>query len=101
MNGLRAIAEDGRSYVRHTDAEYDLISLEVGQVFRPGVAPFYTVEFYRDARERLRPGGRGLPVCAAAVFHGRGVWDCGAHVPGGVSAECTLVQHFGVVAHRV
>ena len=51
------ISEDGRNYLRHSDAKHDLISLEVGQIFRPGVAFFYTADFYRRARERLNPGG--------------------------------------------
>jgi spermidine synthase len=54
---FRFIFEDGRNYVAHTASTYDVISIEVGQVFRPSVASFYTVEFYRAARERLRPGG--------------------------------------------
>src|SRR5262249_35757514 len=36
---------------------YDLISIEVGQLSRPGVPYFYTTDFYRLARARLRPGG--------------------------------------------
>ncbi len=54
---VRFIIEDGRNYLAHTDARYDLISVEVGQVFRPGIASFYTVEFYRHARARLRQDG--------------------------------------------
>jgi len=54
---VRLISEDGRNHLLHTDARYDLISLEVGQIFRPGTASFYTVDFYRRARERLAPGG--------------------------------------------
>ncbi len=53
----RFIVEDGRSYIDHADAQYDVISIEVGQTFRPGLAAFYTVEFYERARERLHPGG--------------------------------------------
>jgi spermidine synthase len=51
------LAEDGRTWLAHADARYDVVSLELGQIARPGVASFYTVEFYRGARERLRPGG--------------------------------------------
>ena len=51
------IPEDGRNYLRHSDENHDVISLEVGQIFRPGVAFFYTADFYRRARERLNPGG--------------------------------------------
>ena len=51
------IPEDGRNYLQHSDVKHDVISLEVGQIFRPGVAFFYTTDFYRRARERLKPGG--------------------------------------------
>jgi spermidine synthase len=51
------IPEDGLNYLRHSNAMYDVISLEVGQIFRPGVAFFYTADFYHRARKRLRPGG--------------------------------------------
>ena len=51
------IPEDGRNYLQHSNAKHDVISLEVGQIFRPGVAFFYTADFYRRARERLNPGG--------------------------------------------
>ena len=54
---VRLIREDGRSYVMHSAAMYDVIALEVGQVFRPGVANFYTVDFYRRVAARLAPGG--------------------------------------------
>jgi spermidine synthase len=51
------ILEDGRNHVAHAGVLYDIVSLEVGQVFRPGVASFYTAEFYQRARRRLAPGG--------------------------------------------
>jgi spermidine synthase len=51
------IPEDGRNYLQHSNAKHDVISLEVGQIFRPGVAFFYTTDFYRRVRERLNPGG--------------------------------------------
>ena len=51
------IPEDGRNYLQHSNAKHDVISLEVGQIFRPGVAFFYTADFYHRARERLNPGG--------------------------------------------
>jgi spermidine synthase len=54
---VRLIREDGRNYLTHSAEQYDLISLEVGQLFRPGIASFYTEDFYRRAAERLRPGG--------------------------------------------
>ena len=51
------IPEDGRNYLQYSNAKHDVISLEVGQIFRPGVAFFYTADFYRRTRERLNPGG--------------------------------------------
>ena len=54
---VQIIAEDGRNYLRHTAEMYDLISLELGEVSRPGVAFLYTVDFYRHAQQRLLPGG--------------------------------------------
>ena len=54
---VHAFAEDGRTFIAHGRGAYDLISIEVGQTFRPGVEAFYTREFYAQARERLRDGG--------------------------------------------
>ncbi|MFH1841783.1 MAG: fused MFS/spermidine synthase [bacterium] len=54
---VRLIEDDGRTVLTHSVAEYDLISVEVGQVFRPGVESLYTEDFYRQAAARLRPGG--------------------------------------------
>ena len=54
---VRLLGEDGRNHVRHTASRYDVISIEVGQTIRPGIGSFYTVDFYRRARERLKEGG--------------------------------------------
>jgi spermidine synthase len=54
---VHLIGEDGRSYVAHTAERYGVIALEVGQPSRPGVASFYTADFYALARARLAPGG--------------------------------------------
>ena len=54
---VRALAEDGRDYIRHSQARYDVIGIEVGQLFRPGVVSFYTQDFYQRLRQRLKPGG--------------------------------------------
>lgn len=70
---VRLLREDGRSYVAHTAARYDVISLELGQLFRPGIADFYTADFYRLARARLLPNGIlsqfvPLPFLSPAAF---------------------------------
>lgn len=61
----RFIVEDGNNYLRNIDRKYDLISVEVGQIFRPQVSTFYNVEFYRNAKKRLAQDGiisQFLPV---------------------------------------
>jgi len=54
---VNSIIADGRNYVWHTAERYDVISIEVGQAFRPGAATFYTQEFYQRAKEKLRAEG--------------------------------------------
>jgi spermidine synthase len=54
---VNLVADDGRTFTAHTDRRYDIISVEVGQTYRPGIDVFYTREFYADVRDRLRPGG--------------------------------------------
>ena len=54
---VKLIREDGLNYLNHSDAMYDVIAIEVGQIFRPGIAFFYTSDFYHRSRQRLRPGG--------------------------------------------
>jgi len=59
------IVEDGNNYLRNNDRKYDLISVEVGQIFRPQVSSFYNVEFYQNALGRMNKGGiisQFLPV---------------------------------------
>ena len=54
---VELIGADGRNYLRHTPSTYDVISLELGQLSRPGVASFYTADFYNQVQKRLRAGG--------------------------------------------
>jgi spermidine synthase len=54
---VRFLVEDGRNFLTHTDQRYDVISIEIGQVFRPGLAGFYSEDFYRRARARLEADG--------------------------------------------
>lgn len=54
---VRFLIEDGRNFLTHTDQRYDVISIEIGQVFRPGLAGFYSEDFYRSARARLEDDG--------------------------------------------
>lgn len=54
---VKLFSEDGRNFIKHSANRYDLISVEIGQLDRPGVGVFYTQSFYQEARERLREGG--------------------------------------------
>jgi spermidine synthase len=54
---VRLIAEDGRNYINNTSTKYDIISVEVGQTFRPAISSFYTLDFYQHARSRLNNNG--------------------------------------------
>ncbi len=54
---VRAIVDDGRTFMVHGRGGYDIVSIEVGQTFRPGAATFYTREFYAAVATRLAPGG--------------------------------------------
>ena len=54
---VQIISEDGRNHLRHTAATYDIISLELGEISRPGVAFFYTTDFYRRTQQRLNTNG--------------------------------------------
>jgi spermidine synthase len=62
---LRVHTADARPFLRRTKERYDLIFVDA---YRPPYVPFYlaTREFFRLARERLRPGG-ALAVNVATV----------------------------------
>ena len=53
---MRLIAADGRPFLERTTKRYDLIVVDA---YRQPYVPFYlaTTEFFRLAREHLRPGG--------------------------------------------
>jgi SAM-dependent methyltransferase len=55
-SNLRVIAADGRPYLQLTDERYDVIVVDA---YHQPYIPFYlaTEEFFRLARDRLRPGG--------------------------------------------
>jgi len=74
---------DGRDHLAHSAARYDVISLELGQIFRPGVAFLYTADFYQRARQRLEPGGllvQFVPLPFLTVDQFRGVVRSFLHV---------------------
>jgi spermidine synthase len=62
------LPEDGRTFIEHGKKRYDIISIEVGQVFRPGVESFYSVEFYRSIKQRLQEEGLIAQFVPLAFF---------------------------------
>jgi len=54
---VNILIEDGRNYVTHTKETYDIISIEVGQIYRPRISAFYSRDFYSQLRPRLRHDG--------------------------------------------
>jgi spermidine synthase len=61
----RAIVMDGRAWLRRTDRQYDVITLEPMPPTFAAVNALYSREFYELASERLRPGGivaQWLPI---------------------------------------
>ncbi|MDR0303149.1 MAG: fused MFS/spermidine synthase [Chitinispirillales bacterium] len=54
---VRIIVEDGRKTIRRNDRKYDIISIEIGQIFRPYCSGFYTVDFYENAKKSLNQDG--------------------------------------------
>ena len=70
-DNVRALVEDGRNTVRRNDMKYDIISVEIGQVFRSHSAGFYTKEFYEAAAKQLSTNGiisQFVPI-ASFNFH--------------------------------
>jgi spermidine synthase len=62
------VTDDGRSFTSYSSKLYDIISIEVGQSFRPQVAAFYTVDFYRDVRKRLTKDGLACQFVPLGFF---------------------------------
>ncbi len=54
---VRKIAMDGRAWLRRTEQDYDVVTLEPMPPFFSGSNALYSAEFYRLVHSRLRPGG--------------------------------------------
>lgn len=62
------ITDDGRNFTANSSSMYDIVSIEVGQSFRPQIASFYTVEFYRDVKKRLTKNGLACQFVPVGFF---------------------------------
>lgn len=58
--GTRVIVDDGRVHLARRPAPYDVIISEPSNPWISGVANLFTAEFFRAAREALKPDGRLL-----------------------------------------
>ena len=54
---VRLLIGDGRSHLRLSDAQYDVIVSEPSNPWMAGIAALFTREFFEAARTRLRSGG--------------------------------------------
>ncbi|HTU59242.1 MAG TPA: fused MFS/spermidine synthase, partial [Polyangiales bacterium] len=54
---VELVHADGRNHLLVSDAEHDLISMELSSIWFAGAASLYSDEFYRLVRARLRPNG--------------------------------------------
>lgn len=66
-SSVNMIFTDGKNYIRNTKELYDVISVEIGQIFRPHAAGFYTENFYESVKDKLSENGvvgQFVPVAA-------------------------------------
>lgn len=54
---VQVLNTDGRLYVKSSDKKYDMILISLPDPSTAVVNRFYTVEFFREAKKRLRPNG--------------------------------------------
>ncbi|MFH1313924.1 MAG: fused MFS/spermidine synthase [Candidatus Eisenbacteria bacterium] len=54
---LKMIVGDGRNHVRLSERSYDVIISQPTNPWISGVGDLFTVEFFTEARKRLKPGG--------------------------------------------
>jgi len=48
---------DGRLFIKSTDKKYDVVILNLPNPYSAQLNRFYTIEFYREIKQILRPGG--------------------------------------------
>ena len=54
---VRKVVMDGRAWLRRTEQDYDVVTLEPMPPFFSGSNALYSTEFYHLVHSRLRPGG--------------------------------------------
>lgn len=71
----KIVTDDGRNFTAYTSKTYDIVSIEVGQSFRPQIASFYTVDFYRDVKKRLTKKGLACQFVPVGFFTEEEFWS--------------------------
>ncbi len=54
---VRILPEDGRGYLAGTREQFDVVAADLFTPWHAGTGSLYTVEHFRNVRDRLRPGG--------------------------------------------
>ena len=73
---VEPIVMDGRAWLRRTDRDYDVITLEPMPPNFAGVNALYSIEFYEILASRLRPGGivaQWLPMHLVSTAHSEAI----------------------------
>jgi spermidine synthase len=83
---LSLIKGDGRNHVLLSDKQYDVIISEPTNVWISGVGDLFTYEFFKLARERLKPGG-----VMSAWFHTYHMGD--AELRAGIKTFTSVFPH--------
>ena len=78
---VRTVIADGRNFLLTTPERYDVIISEPSNPWMSGLASMFSEEFFRLARERLRPGGIMLQWIQAYNIRRRRLPHGGQHVP--------------------
>ncbi len=55
--GTRLVVGDARTHVRYGGGAFDVIASEPSNLWVSGMAGLFTVDFFREVRARLKPGG--------------------------------------------
>ena len=91
---VNIIIDDGRSFLLTTNDKYDIITLEPMHPGLKGVSSLYSIEFYQEAKKKLKQNGvlcqwvplysmsdhdaRSLLATAVAVFPQSSLWIVGS-----------------------
>jgi spermidine synthase len=73
---ISAVPEDGRMFVRHTTRQYDAVLVNVPDPATLQLNRYYSLEFFQEVRDRLRPGGvLSLSLLPGVEYQGKKARD--------------------------